>query len=113
MTPQQANDYPSVVETPTLESVIARIEAEFSGWTWLVRNDEHHGHFANLVNRADRDQFYPTYAIDKVAALGGALHRAQRDIGRMANVFYVDPQTVLDGDPNCTPANFDFSDDED
>lgn len=114
MTPEQKNDFPlHPAPPPTLESVIAEIESGFPGWTWLVRNDRLHGYFANLVNEADRDQFYPTYAVDKVAALGGALHRAQMDTLRRQTVFFVDPQTVLDGDPNCKPQPFDFSEDED
>jgi len=92
MTPQQKNDFPiHPTPPPTLESVIAQIEERLPNWRWLVRNDETHGAFANLINRDNLDSYFPTYATDKVAALGMAFNRAVQNIAPRESIFYAEP----------------------
>lgn len=68
MTPEMANAFPLHPEpAPTLESVIAQIEADIPGCMWLVRSDAAHGYFANIILEDGRT--FPTWTDDKVEAL--------------------------------------------
>lgn len=65
----------------SLDSLILECEAALPGWVWLVRNDEEHGAFANVLLSNGPGQMprasFPIYAPLAVDALRTSLAQAR------------------------------------